>query len=81
MRERFGEYCICIILFDSDVFWMFQKLGDSWWKRWLNVRANISNRAKEVLENMQNYFHSREQNSLQSLRTRRIPAIDDENSR
>ena len=76
MRERFGEYCIALFVSIQMCFGCSKKnLEIHGGNDGLNVRGNISNRAKEVLENMQNYFHSREQNSLQSLRTRRIPAI------
>jgi hypothetical protein len=75
-REQYGVYCVA--LFSSfrtpeDVL----KHGDTWWKRWLKIRETISGRAREVLENIQNYYISREQKSLTGVISA-IPAVGDD---
>ena len=54
MRERFGEYCIALFVSIQMCFGCSKKnLEIHGGNDGLNVRGNISNRAKEVLENMQ----------------------------
>jgi hypothetical protein len=75
-RERYGVYCIALFsTFRSRDDVMI--LGETWWERWLHASGSITDRVREVLENIQNYYVSREQKSLAGVITA-IPAVGDD---